>query len=223
MKRLLLAAILTVLAFPASAASEGWVVTTCPATGTLYTIPGYAAISVDVNGNQCISGSISFTPSGTQNVNVSQYNGVALGSPSNYGTSPGAVSVPGVNAFVTNPVGYSSQYPSGATPLTATATGTTAATTATLAGTAGKTTYICGFTISADATTALAAAATVTGTITGSLNFIQNVGAATAAGILIVPFNPCIPASAANTAIAVVSAPAGIAGNTAVNSWGYQL
>jgi hypothetical protein len=30
------------------------------------------------------------------------WNGVALGSPSNYGTSPGAVSVPGVNAFVTN-------------------------------------------------------------------------------------------------------------------------
>lgn len=29
-------------------------------------------------------------------------NGVALGSPSNYGTSPGAVSVQGVNAFVTN-------------------------------------------------------------------------------------------------------------------------
>jgi hypothetical protein len=33
---------------------------------------------------------------------VGFWNGVALGSPSNYGTSPGAVSVPGVNAFVTN-------------------------------------------------------------------------------------------------------------------------
>jgi hypothetical protein len=116
-----------------------------------------------------------------------------------------------------------SQYPSGAVPLTATATGTTAATVATLAGTAGKTTFICGFTISADATTAIAGAATVTGTISGSLNYIQNVGAATAAGVLTQTFNPCIPASAANTAIAITSAAAGIAGNTSVNGWGYQL
>lgn len=42
------------------------------------------------------------TPSGTQNVNLIQLNSVALGSPSAYGTSPGAVNVPGVNAFVTN-------------------------------------------------------------------------------------------------------------------------
>lgn len=34
--------------------------------------------------------------------NITQWNTVALGSPSNYGTSPGAVSVIGVNAFVTN-------------------------------------------------------------------------------------------------------------------------
>lgn len=36
--------------------------------------------------------------------NVTQLNGTALGSPSNYGTSPGAVSVQGVNAYVTNSV-----------------------------------------------------------------------------------------------------------------------
>ena len=34
--------------------------------------------------------------------NVTQWDSVALGSPSNYGTSPGAVEVPGVNAYVTN-------------------------------------------------------------------------------------------------------------------------
>jgi hypothetical protein len=33
---------------------------------------------------------------------VTQWANVALGSPSNYGTSPGAVEVPGVNAFITN-------------------------------------------------------------------------------------------------------------------------
>jgi len=35
-------------------------------------------------------------------VNTAQWNGVALGSPSAYGTAPGAVNVPGVNAFITN-------------------------------------------------------------------------------------------------------------------------
>lgn len=37
-----------------------------------------------------------------QSVNTNQWAGVGLGAPSNYGTSPGAVAVLGVNAFVTN-------------------------------------------------------------------------------------------------------------------------
>lgn len=53
---------------------------------------------------QCVavdaSGRITLVPN--QSVNNAQWNGVALGSPSAYGTSPGAVNVPGVNAFVTN-------------------------------------------------------------------------------------------------------------------------
>lgn len=36
--------------------------------------------------------------------NISQWGSVALGAPSAYGTSPGAVIVPGVNAFVTNSI-----------------------------------------------------------------------------------------------------------------------
>ncbi len=39
-----------------------------------------------------------------QSVNLAQLNAVALGSPSAYGTAPGAVNVAGVNAFVTNTV-----------------------------------------------------------------------------------------------------------------------
>lgn len=39
-----------------------------------------------------------------QPINLSNVAGTALGAPSNYGTSPGAVEVPGVNAFVTNTV-----------------------------------------------------------------------------------------------------------------------
>src|ERR1019366_5623237 len=42
------------------------------------------------------------TVTGTQN--ITQWNSVNIGSPSNYGTGPGAVAVMGVNAFVTNPV-----------------------------------------------------------------------------------------------------------------------
>lgn len=34
--------------------------------------------------------------------NATQWGGTNLGAPSNYGTSPGAVNVPGVNAFITN-------------------------------------------------------------------------------------------------------------------------
>jgi hypothetical protein len=34
--------------------------------------------------------------------NVNEWAGFSLGAPSNYGTSPGAVAVPGVNAFITN-------------------------------------------------------------------------------------------------------------------------
>lgn len=41
---------------------------------------------------------------GQQLVDVNYYAGTALGAPSNYGTSPGAVEVMGVNAFVTNTV-----------------------------------------------------------------------------------------------------------------------
>lgn len=71
---------------------------------------------VDSNGNiytqtNITNATLAVTQSGTWNVgqsgspwgmNLTQLNGAALGSPSNYGTSPGAVSVLGVNAFVTN-------------------------------------------------------------------------------------------------------------------------
>lgn len=50
------------------------------------------------------SGTLSVTfAAGTNAIdNVSQWAGAALGAPSNYGTSPGAVAVPGVNAYITN-------------------------------------------------------------------------------------------------------------------------
>ena len=172
-----------------------------------------------------------------QSVNIAQIAGVAT--PVGSGVqataqrvtlatdSPGIVTLGGATVANSLPVIPSSQYPANATaaaaPITASTTGTTGATTATLAGVASKTTFICGFTITSDATAALAGSATVTGTITGTLNYIQNVGSATAAGILQQTFSPCIPASATNTGIAVNSVAAGTGGNTAVAAWGYQL
>jgi hypothetical protein len=121
-------------------------------------------------------------------------------------------------------VGQTSQYPSGATPETISATGTTGATTATLAATSGKTTYICGFSIRANATAAATGNATVTGTITGTLNFTQwTAPNASGLGINEQVFTPCIPASATNTTIPVVSAAPGSGGVVSVTAWGYEL
>ena len=57
-------------------------------------IPGSAANPIPFTGT--------FTPSGTQDVNVKQWGTGTVGAMANYGTSPGAVLVPGVNAYVTD-------------------------------------------------------------------------------------------------------------------------
>lgn len=143
--------------------------------------------------------------------------------------SPGIVALGQTTKSASVPVTMASDqgtndYPPGATAITASATGTTAATTATLAGTAGKTTYLTGFSIRANATAAATGNATVTGTITGTLNFTQWT-AALASGIGLVEPNISkpIPASAQNTSIAVVSAAPGTGGVVSVTAWGYQL
>lgn len=117
-----------------------------------------------------------------------------------------------------------SPYPFGATPYTATATGTTAATTATLAGASSVTTYICGFSIRANATAAVTGNATVTGVITATLNFTQwTAPLASGLGITEMIFAPCIPASGTNQSVAVVSAAPGANGTVSVTAWGYKL
>jgi hypothetical protein len=115
-----------------------------------------------------------------------------------------------------------SQYPVGAIAVTASATGTTAAVTATLPGASAKTTFVCGFAITSGATLGLGSTATMTGTISGSLNYVQPIGALPGVAQLQQAFSPCVPASAVNTGIAVQSGAAGVGGNTAVSAWGYQ-
>lgn len=99
------------------------------------------------------------------------------------------------------------------------ATGTTGAVTATLPAAAGKTTYICGFDISA-AGTATISPITVTGVLGGTLTY-QGISAGSAP--FSVRFGPCVPASAVNTAINVVTTADGTATAVDVQAYGFQF
>jgi len=116
------------------------------------------------------------------------------------------------------PVGYGT-----ATAITGNATGSTGAVVGTLAGTAGKTTYICGFNVSAIGGTAAVGPITVAGLVGSSQVYQVPVNSAAGAIVVSQTFNPCIPASAANTAITVTTTADGTATAVNVNSWGYQL
>jgi hypothetical protein len=118
-------------------------------------------------------------------------------------------------------------YPIGATPIAASATGTTAATAATLPAVPGQTTYLCGFSIRANANAAITANVTVAGMLGGTLSFALYIPLNTSA-IGIAPLEPtlgayCLPASAANTPIVITSPAAGTGGVVSVSAWGYQL
>jgi hypothetical protein len=87
----------------ATATSEPWAVAvasfktlTVPVQGSLQ---GLGSAGTPVGGVVSVQGVSGATPIP---INLARLNGTALGAPSNYGTSPGAVEVSGVNAFVTN-------------------------------------------------------------------------------------------------------------------------
>ena len=143
---------------------------------------------------------------------------VACGTP---GAMPLSVTIQQASPVPVSP----SAYPSSSLPVTNSATGTTAAVVATLPANANRTTYLCGFSMTATATAATAGAATVVGTLGGTLNFVEGVGATGTSGAQTTnqSFTPCVPASAINTAIVVTSFAAGTGGIAAVAAWGYQL
>lgn len=113
--------------------------------------------------------------------------------------------------------------PLGSAPITASATGTTAATTATLAAPGnGQRTYICGFSILANATAAATGEATVSGVVGGTMTWKQfTAPLASGIGNTSATFTPCMPSASINGAIAVASAAAGSGGVVSVNVWGY--
>jgi len=125
-----------------------------------------------------------------------------------------------------NPPSYSgvragNYIPFGSSPVTASATGTTTAITATLTGAANQNTYLCGFSIRANATGAATGNAAVTGTV-NTMNFTQfTAPLASGIGVVEEQFNPCIPSSAINTNIVVTTAAPGSGGAVSVSAWGY--
>lgn len=162
------------------------------------------------------------------NSQLSTANGTTADAPATVPTTTAAASQIALLKVIANlansPTALTSQYPSGAVPITASATGTTAATTATLAASASIKTYICGFSIRANATAAATANSTVTGTITGTMNYTQwTAPLASGIGLTEQIFSPCIPSSAINTGVAVISAAPGSGGVVSVSAWGYQL
>jgi hypothetical protein len=75
---------------------QGAVTTSAPTYTTGQTSP----LSLDTSGNLRVAAT--FTPSGTQNINVLQWDTTALGVPTAYGTAPSTGNYIGVNAFITN-------------------------------------------------------------------------------------------------------------------------
>lgn len=104
--------------------------------------------------------------------------------------------------------------------VTGNGSGTTGAVVGTLAAATGKTTYICGFDVSAIGGTASVGPITVAGLLGGSMKYQL---ASSASGVtLSKTYSPCIPASAADTAITITTTADGTASAVSVNSWGYQ-
>lgn len=192
------------------AAAATWGATTAVALtngGTVLAITGNGVFQVNAAGFSAIRVFGTNIASGTANIAM-----------------VGSSAVSTVMADNNFPVTLTSQYPLGSIPVTASATGTTGATTATLPAGQTTTTYLCGFSIRANAQVAATGNATVTGTVTGTLNFTQwTAPLASGIGVTEPPIgNPCIPASGANQAIAVVSAAPGTGGVVSVSAWGYR-
>lgn len=133
---------------------------------------------------------------------------------------------PSVEGPITYPAGAAG-YPSGAVPVTNTATGAAAAVAATLPAAAGKTTYITGLTVTGGgATAATVAGVTLAGIVGGTATYVVGVPAGVTSAIvpLVLNFNPPIPAAAVNNALVVTAASFGAGNlNVFVTATGFQL
>lgn len=114
-----------------------------------------------------------------------------------------------------------SPYPVGSFPITGIATGTTGAVVGTLAAFPGRTTWLCGFDLSALGGTATVGPIVIAGLTGGS--FTYQFSSTAAGATLSRTFTPCIPAATLNTAITITTTADGTATAVDVNAWGFQL
>jgi len=92
-----------------------------PVTLTSTTITGTVAVTQSTS-PWVVSGTVTTTPPANASTNITQWDSVALGAPSAYGTAPGAVTVPGVNAFITNTVPVTGTFWQATQPVSGTVT-----------------------------------------------------------------------------------------------------
>lgn len=136
----------------------------------------------------------------------------------------GTAGAPGADVVTVQPpiTSGSAGFPTASTPISGNAAGTTGAVVGTLAAAVGKTTYVCGFSISALGTANSVGPITIAGLITASQVYQASTLASGVEYSKTLNFNPCIPASATNTAITITTTANGTATAVNVNSWGFQ-
>lgn len=109
-----------------------------------------------------------------------------------------------------------------AVPINGNATGSTGAVVGTLAAASSKTTYLCDFDVSALGTANSPGPVVVAGLLGGSKTYQMSALATGVESHILKNFNPCLPASAVNTAITITTTAAAGAIAVDVNSSGYQ-
>lgn len=177
-----------------------------------------------------VSGSASNASSGVAPTSTNvptvayNYNWNGLSWDQQQGLQTGVAGAPGVDVVTVQPpiTAGSAGFPVASTPITGNATGSTGAVVGTLAANATKTTYICGFSVSALGTANTPGPVVIAGLVGSSQTYQMSTLATGVVQELTRTFPTCLPASAINTAITVTTTAA--AGGTAVdvNSWGFQ-
>lgn len=210
LRKIVLAAailLLSALVTPA-AAQQAITVTSCGSLPNTLDVGGAHVVYQDKNGVGCNS-SLS-------------WNG--LGWDPMAGLLVGTAGAPSADVVtVQSPITLGSAgFPAASTPISGNAAGTTGAVVGTLAANATKTTYICGFSISALGTANTVGPITIAGLITASQVHQASTLATGVEYSKTVNFTPCIPASAINTAITITTSAAAGATAVDVNSWGFQ-
>lgn len=201
-------------------------------TGTLCTVGASGTTTVQGNQTNGAAGAVS-----ALNVPVMGYNYVSPDSGVTWAAAAGlvvgtagvpstqVVSVQGVisgTPVIIQGASTGGGFPTAATAISGNATGSTGAVVGTLAAASSKTTYICGFNVSAIGGVATIGPITIAGLIGSSQVYQVPVNAATGQILVTQNFNPCIPASTTNTAITTTTTADGTASAVDVNSWGYQ-